>query len=120
MLANYFGILRQEKHFDNHLETDIGSGLIFVTGGYSFSLIWSKNAVFLFDSHSRDINGAFTDQCASIILSFKCLSDVEKYVSSEYSKQLPNFSETQFELQYIRVVTSPANVTATLDSIKKS
>ena len=39
MLANYFGILGQENLFVNHLETDIGNGLIFMTGGYSFSLI---------------------------------------------------------------------------------
>ena len=118
LLANYFGVLGQENLFIDHFKTDIGNGLIFMTG-YSFSLIWSKTAVFLFDSHSRDINGAFTDQGTSIILLFQNLSDVEKYIKSEYSKQLTNFNETQFELQYIRVITSPANVIEIMDSLKK-
>ena len=43
MLSEYFGCLGQSDLFGNHKTCDIGNGLIFTTGGYSFSLIWSKN-----------------------------------------------------------------------------
>ena len=120
MLANYYGCLGQNKIFVDHSQTDIGNGLIFTTGGYSFSLIWSKNSIFLFDSHSRDSNGSFTDQGTSVALSFKTLNDVEKYIKTEYSKQLSSsFNDTQFEIQYVRVMTSAANVAAISDSINK-
>ena len=119
LLANYNGYLGQVKIFENHSTTDIGNGIIFTTGGYSFSIIWSKKNIFLFDSHSRDINGHFTENGNSVTLSFPSLNEVEKYVKAEYSRQFPNFFETQFEVQYIRVTTSLANVAAILDSIKK-
>ena len=118
LLANYNGYLGQVKIFENHSTTDIGNGIIFTTGGYSFSIIWSKKNIFLFDSHSRDINGHFTENGNSVTLSFPSLNEVEKYVKAEYSRQFSNFFETQFEVQYIRVTTSLANVAAILDSIK--
>ena len=74
-----------------------------MTGGFTIALIWSKNSVFLFDSHSRDSNGAFTTNGSSIALSFKSLFDIQQYIVSEYSKHFSNFSETQYELQYIKV-----------------
>ena len=103
ILANYSGLLRQFNIFVDHLNTDVGNGVIFTTGGYSFSLIWTKNSVFLFDSHSRDLNGSFTEQGTAVALSFKTLSDVKKYIKTEYSKNIVNFDHTQFELQYVRV-----------------
>ena len=92
-------------------------GLIFTTGGYSFSLVWNKKSVYLFDSHSRDINGSFTNDGTTVVLSFKSLDDVELYIRTEYSKQIVNYNKSQFEPQYVRVATSPANVTAILDSL---
>ena len=58
MLSSYSRLLGWNYLFKEHLSYyDIGNWLIFTTGGYSFSLIWFKNSIFLFDSHSRDING---------------------------------------------------------------
>ena len=119
MLANYFGLFGRNKIFENHLTTDIGNGLIFTTGSYSFSLVWNKKSVHLFDSYSQDINGSFTNDGTAIVLSFKYLDDVELYIRTEYSKQIANYNKSQFELQYVRVATSPANVTAILDSLKR-
>ena len=68
MVTEYFGFLGQSDLFEDHKTTcDIGNGLIFTTGGFSFSLIWSKNCIFLFDSHSRDGNGAFVSTGSSVI-----------------------------------------------------
>ena len=118
MLSSYSGLLGKNYLFTEHLSySDIGNGLIFTTGGYSFSLIWSKNSIFLFDLHSRDINGCFTDQGSSVALSFKTLIDVDQYIKTEYLKHLSNFHETQYELQYVRVTSS--SVSEILDTIKK-
>ena len=94
MLANYCGLLGENSIFKGHLNRDIGNGLIFTTAGYSFSLIWNKNSVYLFDSHSRDRNGYFTEQGTSVALSFKTLTDVEKYIHQD------RISKSDCELQY--------------------
>ena len=55
MLQHFVELFKQENIFEGHDSiTDTGNGLIFMTGGYTLSLIWSKNFVYLFDSHSRD------------------------------------------------------------------
>ena len=119
MLTECFGCLGQSDLFENHkINCDFSNGLIFTTGGFSFSLIWSKNSIFLFDSHSRDQTGAFVSTGSSVVLSFKHLIDVEHYIKAEYSKQLANFNEMQYDLQYVKVTTK-ANTSAICDSINK-
>ena len=71
MLDHLVGRLGQNSIFSEHASiSDIGNGLIFTTAGYCISLIWSKNAIVLFDSHSRDMDGCFTDTGNSILLFF--------------------------------------------------
>ena len=61
MLDHYYGLLGKKNIFEDHvLIQDTGNGLLLMTGGFTIALIWSKNSVFLFDSHSQDSNGAFT------------------------------------------------------------
>ena len=74
----------------------------------------------MFDFHSRDKNDSFTNVGTAVVLSFVCLDNVELYIRTEYSNQIVNFDESQFEMQYVRVATSPANITAILDSLKKA
>ena len=120
MLDNSVGPLGQNSIFSEHVSMfDIGNGLIFTTDGYCFSLIWSKNGVFLFDSHSRDSNGCFTDAGSSIVLSFITLFDVGKYIKTEYSKHLSNFHESQFELQYVKVTATSSAMLEISHIIKK-
>ena len=97
--------------FDDHNDIlpAICNGLIFTTGGYCFSLIWGKQNVYLFDPHSRDKNGLFIPNGSSILITFKSLTDVEKYIRTEYSKHILNFSNTHFDLQYVRVVIETAS-----------
>ena len=119
MLENYNGLLGCNYLFPEHSHCDIGNGLIFTRAGYSFSLIWSKKSIFLFDSHSRDINGSFIDEGSCVALSFKKLNDVDQYIKTEYSKQLSNFREAQYELQYVRATTSSSGVLQISNAIKK-
>ena len=75
-LDNQFGLLGYDNLFDGHTSCDTGNGLIFTTCGFCFSLIWSKNCNFLFDSHSRDQNGHFVDfvdDGFSVLLSFQTI-----------------------------------------------
>ena len=54
ILANYFGYLGRDNLFEDHVTCyDTGNGLIFTTGGFSFSLIWSKNSNLRFFSQTR-------------------------------------------------------------------
>ena len=71
MLDNFVGLLGYNSVFANHVSLcDIGNGLIFTTAGYCISLIWSKNYIVLFDSHSRDNDGCFTDAGNAVLLFF--------------------------------------------------
>ena len=97
-----------------------GNGLIFTTNGYCFSLIWAKQNVFLFDSHSRNKEGSFVESGTSILLAFKSLSDVEKYIKTEYAKHILNFSDTQFDLQYIKIITESTSASSILSSVNKA
>ena len=120
MLENYFGLLGKDNIFENNASVrETGNGLIFMTGGFTISLIWSKK-VFLFDSHSRDRNGTFTSNGNSMVLSFKSLIDVNYYIKMEYSKHFSNFREKQYELQYVRVKELKDNTSAISDAIKRN
>ena len=106
LLKIFYGILSQNDIFVFHKlanPRDIGNGLIFMTAGSSFSMIWSKNNYFLFDSHNRDGNGCFVAEGNSVLLMFSSLSDIECYIKREYAKNLANFDTTQFECQNVKV-----------------
>ena len=73
LLGTFYGILSQNDIFAFHKRVapaDVGNGLIFMTDGYTFSIIWSKNSFFLFDSHSRDVNGCIVGEGGSVLLMF--------------------------------------------------
>ena len=46
--------LQNNNHFNAN---NSGNGIIFIMGGFSFAVTRSENWCYLFDSHSRDING---------------------------------------------------------------
>ena len=118
MLSNVNRLLGASILFDKELFP--GNGLIFTTNGYCFSLIWAKQNVFLFDSHSRNKEGSFVESGSSILLAFKSLSDVEKYIKTEYAKHISNFSDTQFDLQYIKITTESTSASSILSSVNKA
>ena len=75
----------------------IVNGLIFTTAGYSFTLIWGRTRIHVFDPHGRDIEGSFIPNGTSVLLEFKSLKK-----RTEYSQQISNFETTQYALQYIK------------------
>ena len=77
MLSTYSGLLSRYYIFTEHISySDIGNALMFFT-----YLVTKRNV--LFDSHSRDMNGCFTDQGSSVTLSFEALIDVDQYIKTE-------------------------------------
>ena len=117
LLSNVNQLLGASYLFENH-KNDIGNGLIFTTSGFSFSLIWAKQAVYLFDPHSRDSNRSFTPDGSSVLLAFKSLVEVEQYVKTEYSKHVLHFNESQFDLQYVQILIEPDSSSAILSNIR--
>ena len=116
MLSNVNRLLGPSISFDKDVLP--GKGLMFTTNGYCFSLIWAKQNVFRFDSHSINQEGSFDESGSSILLVFKTLSNVEKYIKTEYVKHILNFSDTQFDLQYIKITTECA--LSILSSVNKA
>ena len=92
-----------------------------MTAGSSFSMIWSKNNYFLFDSHNRDGNGCFVAEGNSVLLMFSSLSDIECYIKREYAKNLANFDTTQFECQNVKVTcVGAATILKSINKARKN
>ena len=92
--------------FENHIhysETEKGNGAIFTCSGLSIAVIWAGDCVFLFDSHSRNINGRHDPNGQAVLLKFSLLSCVNNYIKSFYEDSLNISPETQYDLQYISV-----------------
>ena len=82
---------------------DTGNGLLFLTNGYTFAIIWAKQNYFLFDSHSHNKEGLMADDGNSILLEFRSTNELLEYIQKVY---LCNFEEAQYELQYIKIERS--------------
>ena len=124
MLKNETGIMNITDHLD-FLEqsyqklSDTGNGLIFFINGYTFALIWSKSAVFLRDSHSRDEQGFTTPDGTSVLLKFRSLDDVQSYITNIYLVH-QNMQITFYQLQYIKIETENIDIPLILMSVKRS
>ena len=73
----------------------------FFINGYTFALIWTKLAIFLCDSHSRNEVGFITADGASILLKFQNLVDVQNYIKEVYMCQ-KNVQVLTYQMQYIK------------------
>ena len=60
-------LLQNNNHFNANSSVN---GIIFIMAGFSFAVIWSENGCYLFDSHSRDINGFPSPITTSFLLTF--------------------------------------------------
>ena len=104
-LANYHGRLSQLEHFISNVhknEENTGNGLILIFNGFSMSVIWNKAHFFLFDSHSRDSNGIPCENGTAVLLKFRSLLAIEKYLLEVYVK---NIDSMLFDLQYIKLLS---------------
>ena len=80
---------------------DIGTGLLFLIDGFTFSVIWSKSGFYVFDSHSRDSESFQIPNGTSVLLRFRTLSRVEKYILDAYLQD--KSKNIQYEVQYVNI-----------------
>ena len=64
LLADINNLFENYRHYNSDQR---GNGAIFTCGGFSFVTIWCVNSFFLFDSHSRNIDG-FNDPNGRAVL----------------------------------------------------
>ena len=98
--------LQNNNHFNANSS---GNGIIFITAGFSFAVIWSHNGCYLFDSHSRDINGFPSPIGASVLLKFGSVYEVQEYIREVYFAQASNMSQ-YYQIQYLNAVPPPVEV----------
>ena len=125
MLSNESGILTRNYNIDstsllqlygNCLNT--GSGALFFLNNYTFSLIWNKQAFYLFDAHSRDKDGLITPDGTSILLKFKSLHEIQNYLVEAYLvKQDIQF--LHFQIQFVQIEIDAVSTTQILNIFNK-
>ena len=84
-------------------ESEKGDGLIFITEGYTFSIVRSKRNYFLFDPHSRDNLGAFSDNGSSVLLKLSAVRQLQNYVYDVYFP-LRHSDSLHYQIQYVHIV----------------
>ena len=57
-----------------------GNGAIFTCGGLSVLLIWSRNGIFLFESHSGNIEGFPDPNGSAILLEFRLILSLNNFI----------------------------------------
>ena len=87
----------------------LGSGIIFITGGLSFAVIWSEHACYLFDSHSTDINGFPSPIGTSVLLKFGSAYEVQEYIREIHFIEAGSFSQ-YYQIQYLQAASTPVEV----------
>ena len=95
---------------NNHFNVNgSGNGIIYIMSGFSFAVIWSENGCYLFDSHSRDINGFPSPRGMSVLLKFGSVYEVQEYIREVYFTQASNMSQ-YYQIQYLNAVPPPVEV----------
>ena len=97
--------------------SNTGTGLIFFISGYTFAIIWSKQAFFLFDSHSRSTEGFTVSDGYSVLMKFKSLDDVQNYIREAYLYR-QQINSVYYQIQYVDIDTAALDVTQTLKTIR--
>ena len=59
---------------------NIGSGALLMINGYIFVIIWEKDCVYLFDSHSKNYEGNISQNGSAILMKFEILDDLQDYI----------------------------------------
>ena len=97
--------------------SDRGDGLLFMTSGYTFCIIWNKTNYFLFDPHSRNYNGVFTANGTSILLKFSSVTQLQNYIYEIYYP-LRQSESLFYQIQYVSINTG-GTCTHLLQDLKK-
>ena len=91
---------------------DTGTGILFLINGFTFSIIWGKSTFNVFDSHSRDFEGFTSPNGTSVLLQFRSVHAVEKYILDAYISNANNI--VQYEMQYVNIDTGEIEVNSLL------
>ena len=78
------------EHIRNLDCSQTGNGAIFTCGGLSVSLIWGRNGVFLFDSHSRNIEGFPDPKSSAVFLEITLIRSLNNFLKRFYQVNVPN------------------------------
>ena len=106
------------EHIRNLDSSQAGNGATFTCGGLSFSLIWVRNGVFLFDCHSRNIEGFPDPNGCAVPLEFRLMRSLNNFIKRFYRVNVPNSFILQYDIRYIKVkipTESISNIQAVLN-----
>ena len=90
---NQFNNLLDNCYFSNASVT----GAIVFINGYCISILKHNDFLFVFDSHSRDVNGQPTPEGTSILMKFKSIETVKTYLLNAYP------SCTHFQIVFVEI-----------------
>jgi len=121
-LENISYVLRDEDNYSvlhasyNSSDSDKGHGMLCITSGVSFAIIWANSSVYLFDPHSRNNCGQIIDDGTSVLLKFPSLQDAENYIKEIY---VPPEQERYLETQYFRIAINEPIRDKIMSSVRK-
>ena len=52
-----------------------GKGALLIISGYVLGIIWRRNCFYLFDSHSKDVEGNISQNSTAVLLKFDIFSN---------------------------------------------
>ena len=81
---------------------NIGSGALLIISGYIFGLIYRKECVYLFDSHSKDYKGNISQNGSAILTKFETLDELQDYIKLIYYNN-QHHKTLNFQMQFISV-----------------
>ena len=82
------------------------NGAISTCVGFSFAKIWCVNSFFIFDSHSRNIDGFNNPNGQAVLLDVCNMMFLKSFIKSFFENFTGVSLETQYDLQYIGVQIS--------------
>ena len=75
---------------------------LLLIAGYTTAILQHNNLFYLFDSHSRDMNGLCIADGKSILMKFESLLEIEQYIQVIYL-EYKDKSQSYFQVQFINV-----------------
>ena len=111
IMFSHSGLLTDTNLFNHHtgmLPNELGNGAIFTCAGFSIALIWHKNGVFVFDSHSRNSSGEHVENGYAVLLEFPAVSVANRFLKTTLYDKVS--AETQYDLTYIKVDISETSL----------
>ena len=106
-IFNSLNLFLHHKHLSLN---GIGDGVMFTCSGVSFAFIWSKNSIFMFDSHSRDNEGCSFPNGQAVFLEFRSAKVLNFFLIKYFKNSIANMWPLRYDIQYIEIVVSGIEV----------